>query len=166
MKLTRRTKSLAAGFGLASALALGAAPFQATFASTTPNVEVSSVAFSGSPSAPLITVKGSGFGAAPTGGVSPSTLSDCTSGTHLDYPSGQLWLADATSAGPVWTAGALQGPTFGTCIGVDIHSWSGTKIVFSFGSQYGTQDWTLHGGDGVTVSVKAAPVAVVVPATF
>lgn len=124
---------------------------------------VSSISVTGypKPAQPTVTVTGVGFGAAPTGGVSPSRLSNCHSGTGLDYGPSKLWFLDATQqSGPglvgAFQEGANQSRSYGNCGGIVIESWSSTKAVFTFGSRYASDPAGLQPGDPVCVSVKGA----------
>ena len=97
----------------------------------------------------------------PTGGVSPSTLSNCGSGTGRDYPNSQLWALDALprSGGlsGAFQEGELFTSTVGNCGGDVIHSWTATKAVFSFGSRYTSDPHKFQSGDVVCVDIKSVP---------
>jgi hypothetical protein len=120
--------------------------------------------FAGSAASPTITITGTGFGLRPTGGVSPSKIAGCQNhGTGADFTGGALWTVDAGQ--PNWAAGARTA-TSGNCVGDVIKSWSNTKIVFTYGSQYNSNGWVLHDNDVVVFSVVGAPVIAQVPAGF
>ena len=69
------------------------------------------------PATPTITAEGSDFGAKPTGGISPSTLSDCGgSGNGKDFAQPNISLLDATGG---FEEGAyINGTSVGNCGGV------------------------------------------------
>jgi hypothetical protein len=93
-----------------------------------PAPAVSKVTVSGTPTVPVVTITGKGFGpSAPS--PEPSTPVNCVGGdTSFTYPVGQLSFSDTTQG---WSAG--QG---GSCIGLVIASWSTTKVVYRFGADY------------------------------
>lgn len=155
-----------AGVAMASALSL-AIGVQAALA-VTPAPTVSSVSVTGYPlpASPTVTVSGSNFGPAPTRGVSPARLSNCGSGTGLDYPGSQLWLLDASRGGGLSGAfeeGELFNSTTGNCGGIIIQSWSSTQATFTLGSRYATDGHSLESGDTVCVDVKQVPACTVLP---
>jgi hypothetical protein len=130
-------------------------------------VTVSSVSISGYPTSPTITVVGSGFRRhAFTNGVSPATLSNCGSGTGLDYPKSELWLLDASRSGGLSGAfqeGSLFSRTTGNCGGIIISSWSRSQIVFTLGSRYSTDGHYLESGDVACVDVELVPACTTLP---
>jgi hypothetical protein len=110
----------------------------------TPPPSITGVTWSGSPSAPSITVTGSNFGAYPPIG----TPENCQAGdTGDDYGSSGLWFNDGTQG---WTAGQA-----GDCIGLIVTSWSSTQVVFGFGNEYGNYP-PIQSGDQIGVEVQGA----------
>ncbi len=135
-----------------------------------PTVSTISIPASGYPlpAHPVITVTGSGFGAKPAGGVSPSQLTNCGSGTGLDFPNSQLWLLDASRSGGLSGAfeeGELFTPTTGNCGGIVLKLWTATKVVFTLGSRYAADGHSLEPGDVVCVDVKSVPACTMLPPT-
>lgn len=125
-----------------------------------PPPSVTSVSMTGYPTAPVVTVTGTDFGSRPTGGVSPATLSDCRSGTGVDYPNSQLWALDASRSDGLSGAfeeGELFTSSDGNCGGDVIRSWSATKAVFSFGSRYASDPGKFESGDVLCVDIKSVP---------
>jgi hypothetical protein len=109
-----------------------------------PPPAITSVTLSGNVSTPTVTLVGSGFGTKANLGPAGAA---CDSGKT--YGS-NLFLADTTEG---WTAGKQ-----GSCIGLIVSSYSNTKIVFTFGSDYnhvtvGSVVAHLAGGDSYTVSL-------------
>jgi alpha-tubulin suppressor-like RCC1 family protein len=108
---------------------------------------VTAVTFTGSVSSPTLTIVGSGFGTkASLGSASSACDSGKTYGTKLS-------VADTTEG---WSAGH-----HGDCVGLIVSSYTNTKVVLSFGSDYGhlavgTGVALLSGGDSYTVSVLGA----------
>ena len=101
---------------------------------------IKSVKSSGTASAPILTVKGSGFGW--LANLGPA-LAPCGGGSGSDYAN-TLYVSDLTRP---WYAGD-------TCdvLGLYVTSYSNTKIVFHFPSilnRYGG----MQSGDKVTVTV-------------
>lgn len=119
-----------------------------TIARTTTTVRPSApttVTFSGGTAAPLVTITGHGFGAEPVGTSDDNTV--C--GTYVNngdiYGETTFWLKT-----PYFAAGSS-----GACTGINIDTWTNTKIVFGFGSSYHTYDhWYLAPGDSYTISLK------------
>jgi hypothetical protein len=101
---------------------------------------VTDVEFSGSPTAPVVTVSGSGFGTQADLGIPNSP--GCGPQTGSDFGN-ELWVQDWTDN---WVAGR------GTaCIGLLVSSYSDTQIIFSFGSDYSS--YTLSSGADFTLSL-------------
>jgi hypothetical protein len=163
----RISKGIAIGVS-AFALTLGMSGATAAVVSAaSPRTQsVSSITFSGTASAPTLTINGSGLGTTPTGGVKVARLADCPNATWTgdDYPSGQLWLVDASGA--EWDAGNLGSKRSGSCVGWKIVSWSNTKAVLQFGTSYGSSGWILHDNDSLVLSIKRQPAWVSVPSGF
>jgi hypothetical protein len=88
--------------------------------------QIASVAFTGTPSSPTVTINGSNFGSEPP--PNPSTPLNCVPGdTSFDYGTSLLF-SDSTRG---WTAGQT-----GDCIGLVVNSYTSTKIVYQFGADY------------------------------
>ncbi|HLZ08756.1 MAG TPA: hypothetical protein VKT80_09235 [Chloroflexota bacterium] len=113
---------------------------------------VSGVVFTGSSSAPTITVTGSGFGTrAPIGYPNNSTGCGAYTNNGDVYGKNGLWFLDDTH---VWQAGEGKPPA-ANCIGLIVQSWSPTQVVFQFGDAYGTFDhWTADPGDNFVIDLK------------
>ena len=139
-------KSLAAVISVAgiSGLAFGvtlAMPASGAGAVVTP--KITKVAFTGTVAKPTVTVTGSGFGAShpsptyPPGGC-PNHGTGRLFGNNFDFHD---------DSGP-WTAGQGGVPAGqANCIGIIIRSWSSTKIVFTFGNDYGPPVWQVRSGN-------------------
>src|SRR5205814_1651113 len=114
---------------------------------------IASVVFTGSSSAPTVTVNGSGFGPNPPTAY-PANNTSCGIYTNNGYWYGKdLSFLDVTNN---WQAGAGNA-SGGNCIGLIVQSWTPTQIVFTFGSAYGSFDhWTADLGDSYTIHVKTA----------
>jgi hypothetical protein len=113
-------------------------------------VTITGVTFSGSASAPVFTVTGSGFGKLPNDGTAP--VCPETAGAGFIY-GGQIYFNDNSSA--QWQAG------FGNdCIGIIPEAWSDTSITFILGSWYSgpgaAQGTALNPGDPYTMTVRGA----------
>lgn len=115
-------------------------------------VTITSVAFSGSSSAPVFTVDGTGFGAIPGQPVKPGCPEIAGAGKNY----GSTFYFNDNSANQ-WQAG-----TGGDCIGLIIRSWTATSVVFSLGSWYSWsgggagQGTILANGDPYTMTLKGA----------
>jgi hypothetical protein len=120
------------------------AVFTGTASTTIPPV-IRSVIVTGTASAPLVTITGSGFGASRPA-PDPSTPVSCVPGdTSYTYPAGQLAFTDSTWS---WTAGQT-----GDCIGLVVTSWSNTKVVYGFGADY-PNFHPVTKGDSIQVVVE------------
>jgi hypothetical protein len=138
-------------FGLAAAATVAPAEASADTGSpaapavTTSLPHVASVVFngvSGGSASPTITVTGTGFGTEPTG--HPDTCSTYTG----DYYNQNFYFWDDTT---YWESGLS-----GDCIGIVISSWTADKIVFGFGSGYGTgPDYSMYNGDNYALKVRS-----------
>ena len=155
------TLARAAG-GVAMALTMVAAPFGAGAAQASPRATpatITSVTFALAGATPTVTVNGSNFGSLPK--ANPSTPVACTAGsTGYDYGPAGLWFSDKTKG---WTAGQYKPKQNAgyDCIGLLVSEFTGTQIVFTFGSYYGQygplqpgDKWRLH-VRGATASGKA-----------
>ena len=100
---------------------------------------ISSVTFTGTSSDPTVTIAGSNLGTEPSG--SPAGCST----TGDNFPGTSLTFNDTT--GP-WGAG-----TGGDCIGLLVSSYTGSQIVYQFGSGYNTYG-TANSGDSYNVTVQ------------
>ena len=144
---SRRALRSALAALVATSIGLGFASGSAWAAPTT----ITSVSFSGTPAAPTITVSGSGFGTkAGLGTPNPaSSTQNCSPATGDDDYGTNLYLRD-----PHFVAGL--GPPALAAVGVRISSYSPTRIVFTLGSCYGHNGWTIAPGDGYTMNVLGA----------
>ncbi len=115
---------------------------------TTPDAAISSVTFGGSPSDPIVTVKGSEM---KLGNEAPymSTYAPGCSSTGEDYTYGNLYLDDNTGD---W-AGGLPGD----CVGLTA-AITGKRAVFGLGSFYSGND-SLNPGDSYTLGVGGTSVS-------
>ncbi|MGA8723448.1 MAG: hypothetical protein WB565_00265 [Acidimicrobiales bacterium] len=165
----RRIALVAGGAALVASLATaGAVTAGNTVAGASSGpVSVSSVTVTNYPSNPIVTVDGANFGRRPPhGGVSPSTLSNCNSGTGVDYPKSELWFLDASRSGGL--SGAFQeGSEFsagvGNCGGIILSEWSETQIQYTFGSRYLSDGHYLESGDVVCADVRLVPACTTLP---
>jgi hypothetical protein len=113
-----------------------------------------------SPGIATITITGSDFGSAPTGGVSPKDFSDCIGANNLygkDYGPSSLWLLDGSRSNGLYGAtqwGSHATSTYGNCGGVKITSYSASEIVITL-KQVGTA--VLMSGDTVCVEAAGIP---------
>lgn len=114
---------------------------------------IRAVTFTGDSASPTVTFTGHGFGGSPPLGYD-NTVNSCGiyPGNGDDYGD-QFSFTDDTNA---WAAG--QGiPPAGNCIGLVVQSWSGHRVVFMFGSAYGSFDhWTADQGDSFTLILEGA----------
>ncbi len=108
-----------------------------------PHPVIKKVTYGGTTSAPILTVKGSGFGT--VANLGPATASCGGAGAGSDYPI-TLYVSDVTRA---WNAGNSE---FCNHIGLFVTKYSNTKIVFHFGSTLASYGG-LRAGDQVTVTV-------------
>ena len=115
---------------------------------TTSKPAVTTVAFTGTPANPTVTITGT-FGAEPA--HDPATPLNCVNGdTSYDFGTSGLWFTDATRS---WTAGQI-----GDCIGLAVTSFTSTQIVYTFGADYGAYPPLANGEayqlvvDGVTAT--------------
>ena len=103
---------------------------------------ISGVTLSGTPTAPTVTVTGLNLGAAPTA----ATTEPC-GGTGNIYGASGLVFQDLTGS---WGAGGA-----GDCIGLFVTSWSSTKVVFTFDSEYASFG-PIKAGDQIEVTILGA----------
>jgi hypothetical protein len=126
-------------------------------APSTPSI--ASVTFAGTVAAPVVTIRGTGFGNAPPPSppYAPEGHAACTmppqGNEGLDY-GGQLSLVDARGT---WGAGrsAPDGSEL-DCVGLIVTTYTPTEIVFQLGSAYAdhSQLYRLTAGDTFTIGVK------------
>ncbi len=114
-----------------------------------PHPVIKKVKYSGTTSAPILTVKGSGFGT--LANLGPATASCGGPSAGSDYPI-TLYVSNVTRA---WTAGNSE---FCNHIGLYVTKYSNTKIVFHFGSTLASYGG-LRAGDQVTLTVLGATIA-------
>jgi hypothetical protein len=102
--------------------------------------KITSVVFTGSPAAPTVTVTGKNLGTEPAG--SPAGCND----SGQDFGTA-LFFSEVTQQ---WTAGQS-----GDCIGLVVSSYTATRIVFTFGSNYNNFG-PVTAGDGYSVTGNGA----------
>jgi hypothetical protein len=115
-------------------------------ASTVFGAKITKVTFTGTATAPVITVTGTGFGTkpAPDPNGSPARASAGCRKQPLagnkkdgsDYGATGLGLGWGTSQPSGYAAGTDVAGKYLDCIGIEIRSYSPTKIVFTLGCQY------------------------------
>lgn len=108
-----------------------------------PPPTIKSVSFSKAGNAPpVVTVNGANFGPEPAG--ANDSVNGCGSYTNNGDDFGNnLWLQAGTFA-----AFGQGTPPSGSCVGLIVTSWTGTQVVFTFGSAYNSYDhWYLSPGD-------------------
>jgi hypothetical protein len=106
---------------------------------STATATITKVQFGGTTASPVIVITGTGFETSP-----PTGAASC-SASGLDYPYGNLYLADTTGA---WGAGVP-----GDCIGLNVTFLSNTVAEFTFGDFYTPPSYALNPGDKYTVGV-------------
>jgi hypothetical protein len=102
---------------------------------------INSVSFTGTASAPTVTISGSNLGTEPTG----SSAGCSTTGDN--FPGASLTFNDSTGS---WGAG-----TGGDCIGLVVSSYSSSQVVYQFGSGYNVYG-TANSGDAFNLTVQGA----------
>jgi hypothetical protein len=138
-------------------LGLATSPTLSAAATTT---KITAVTFTGSATAPVLTIRGSGFGAKPT--ASPTGppyryQPGCTSQAPLgnqddghDYGAQALWVG----WGHVQAGAYVKGVGgYLDCVGLVVTKYSADEIVISLGCQYGYYA-KLANGTTVTVTVS------------
>jgi hypothetical protein len=138
---------------LRATVALAVVALLAPFAGTTnawAKAKVTSVQFSGLPSAPVVVVTGSGFGAHAPKAFAPGPCPDRGSGNLF----GEKFFFQDVTVG--WTAGEGGKDGLGNCVGIVVQQWTKTSVTFSFGSDYGSgfPAWILHSGDSYSLTFK------------
>ncbi len=137
------------------------------------SVHISSVSLTGTTAAPLVTVKGSGFGSqpAPDPPYAPQGNADkqgCPAapvagdgylyGTSLHFADTKAKVGSYTD----WNAGEYTSGNSGQfdCVGEIIKSWTPTQVVFSFGNIYDKpipqNTYIISNGDQFEVYLKGA----------
>jgi hypothetical protein len=163
-----RARRMSVGISSAAALAATAVAVSLSTASASPAAHEATAAPSiitgivvegyPLPKEPTITVTGSGFGKAPTKGISPNTLENCGTGnTGLDYGSSAIWANDASKEDGLYGTtrwGGYVTKKWGDCSGVNIVSWSSSKVVFTIGSRYVRDGVSMESGDRVCAMIK------------
>jgi len=149
---------LAALFGTTGASANEAAPAKA---------RITSVVFEQlSGGAPVVTISGSGFGAAPSPrpsyrpmppqGTSPPYGCSATGKVGWDYGT-RLWISFKSPGKPLWSAGRYRpGLQELDCVGISILRYSGNVVLFRLGAGYRAFHFKIRRGDEYTASVKGA----------
>jgi hypothetical protein len=152
-----------------AAVALSAVVSPGAEADVISAVKITSVRITGTAAVPVITVKGSGFGArrpvadpashpngqegCPAFPVSPPSY---IANDGFDYGSGRLYLWDPTAG---WRGGNYVPGSELDCIGLRVTSWAKTQIVIKPGTAYdhpkleGGHRYILTKGDSVQVDV-------------
>jgi hypothetical protein len=146
--------------GIVSAFVLLGLATSPTLSAAASTAKVTAVTFTGSATAPILTIRGSGFGTEPTASPAGSPYRyqpGCTSQVPLgnkddgrDYGPQALWVAwgDVQAGAYVKrVAGYLD------CIGLVVKKYSADEIVISLGCQYGYYA-KLSSGTSVTVTVS------------
>jgi hypothetical protein len=133
---------------------VGFASITAVPAIAAPTPVITGVTLSGSslPPGPTVTVTGHGLGHAPPGYPNGGTSCGTYTNNGDDYGA-MLGFLDVAR---VWAAGAGVPPA-GNCIGIVVQSWKPHRIVYTFGSAYGSfDDWFVCNGDTFMQNVKGA----------
>jgi hypothetical protein len=122
-------------------------------AATTPP-QITAVTYSGSSFSPTVTVSGKGFGGKAPASVAVGTLSNCPAeSSGSDYGT-NFEFFDNTASLP-WSAGGSKGVkpgTQGACVGMVVSQWTATKVVFTFGNQFG--NFVLSNGNNYALGIK------------
>ena len=131
---------------LIGAVVVSAALAPVASASTVSGAKITKATFTGTAAAPVVTVTGTGFGTrpAPDPNGSPARASVGCRRQPLagnkkdgsDYGPTGLGLGWGKSAPSGYSAGTDVPGHYLDCIGVEIRSYSSTKIVFTLGCQY------------------------------
>jgi hypothetical protein len=112
--------------------------------------KINKLTFSGSAAAPTLTLTGVGFGTEATLGTPQTPCGSPVDTTGKNY-GGNFWLADTTAD---WNAGDSAPPACNQ-LGLEVTSYSSSKIVFSPGSTYPSYG-ALNAGDSVTINLFGA----------
>lgn len=131
---------------------------------------ITSVTFSGSTSAPMITIVGHGLGSKPAvnptyqpaghGGCAIFGLGGTSTQFGYDYGT-SLYIHDSSTS-PVWGAGRYrQGVGELDCVGLVVRSFSSTRVVLSLGAAYPnfpnvSATYNLKPGDHYDIHVNGA----------
>jgi hypothetical protein len=119
---------------------------------------ISKVTFTGNTAKPVITIKGSKFGAKPAGMPDKNTSCGAYKKNGDLFGPSNLWFEDVGN----FLAGQGTPPT-GACIGIVVTKWSSTKVVMHFGVAYDSFDhWFITQGDSYVISLKGVQASGVV----
>jgi hypothetical protein len=124
-------------------------------ASASSSPVIGGVVFAGgsSSSSPIVTVSGQEFGQSPPTGYDDTNTSCGSYMNNGDVYGSGFNFTDNTNQ---WSAGGGI-PLNGNCVGLVVQSWSTSKVVFAFGSSYGSFDhWTADLGDNFTLTLEGA----------
>ena len=113
-----------------------------TFSLAVSSAHITSVTFTGSVDDPGVVVTGTGFAAAP-----PKVDAQCGDSGY-DYNNDVLYINDVSAA---WYAGQPI-----DCVGLDVSTYTSTRIVYSFGNGYSANGWDLNAGDQYVVGAVGA----------
>jgi hypothetical protein len=134
---------------ISECIGAGAEPFNGdyqgilvTAAAPLPALKIKKVTFTGSKTNPTITIEGSNF----SDWAPPGDVPGCTAGTGLDYGSNGLLVGDLTQG---WGAG-----TDGDCVGLVVTTWTNTKIIATYGSNFSDYANPMKKGDAFQVVVE------------
>ena len=110
---------------------------------------ISSVTFGGTTSAPVVTIKGIGFGA------KPKALKSTTYplGTGADYAKDKFLFRDLSQTPLTWTAGIT-----GNLIGLTVSKYSNKLVTYGFGTGLAEElgNYSFNVGDSFEVGVNGA----------
>jgi len=99
---------------------------------------------------PTVTVTGSGFESEPRG----YPTKECGDGEVFGLKAEEhFWFNDISSG---WNAGMGTSAEPGSCVGLIVKKWTSTKVVFTFGSEYGSAGWYVEDGEEFQVAVAGA----------
>lgn len=168
----RKARRLLGGVLIAAAITapLTTVAWPSAAADAISSVTIHSVTITGTAAAPVITIKGSGFGSTrpsadpashPNGQdrcpAFPASPPQYIMNDGYDYGPGILYLEDMTAG---WRAGNYIAGVELDCIGLRITTWTATKIVFRPGTAYNHPSleqgfrYVLSTGDTVQVDVS------------
>jgi hypothetical protein len=119
----------------------------------TSSPRITGIDLTGDSGDPTVTLDGSGFGRRPPRSF-PAGHTSCGNYENNGrwYGRNGLWFLDVTRD---WQAGSGTRRGGGNCIGIIVVSWTPTRVVYKFGSAYGSfGTWTAEQGDDVVVSLR------------